>query len=492
VAWSFRRRIKFRGNTPASTGGGGGGSRTLLQQSDFTWLGAFKLPVSLDNGADTRFGGSCTIRHIGGVPYYCGVAQGHVYRATIPTLSTGAYGTYTESTIVKRYVDAFESIPFSGNGGSGPYIYWDETDQKLYGCYEYDNYDNATGDDNSICRTTLVEGTGSSGGSGVSDGEVGITGILRKSRDRSIARVPGWYASAYMSSVTHVTIAGGYRSIAGTGHVSMGPAIVGVNFSTFTANSSYGGTPLVGYWPYASSSNSTLGRMDMPATDYPRQQMIDSWPTGSWSWSDNAGLGVWIDTGTKHGVLYPVDVATGRQDYILATFGASGYETWWVVYDPMEFTPASGTLRYQVQPSTNWAITYPAGDFDPIVPDVKAVTSVSESSGVYTWSVTGHGYSAGLPSRFISAGFTPATWNGGWSLTSVIDANTFTTGSATSGAPTGTPSTIGTVERIYADFDPRPIFAAAFDSVSNRLYLAYLSGDAWPASRIHVNVWQVS
>jgi hypothetical protein len=506
--------------------------RAMLSASDFTYLGAYRVPA--DGGIASQqawYGKGLALRReasdgtnpvhlISTVKGDGGNVNNGVFewRDREPSTEFGTVVTsYPQAAVVKTYNDVFSSKKVQhlgtevdaefGLGTDGRFgLYWDETDSRLYWLYG-DTY-NSHGADWCIGYSTLNYAANTGTGFGPWRFYDGASGQGFKSMCSGMVPVPAAYAASYLSGKRLAVGLGGYGSLVASGDTSLGPSLTAVEppAGGATQHTDWPGaqTPLVGYWPYNDTPGAGRGRWsrfeDMTSFSYP----TDNWPVGKYQWADNVGGAVWIDNATKYGVLFFGAYCRDINQYVESTVPAVHYGHYWSIYDPYQFAPAGGGNRYDVQPVHNYRYEYPTIDYTQgfyAGYATKAVTSITSDSGkTYdavdgaTVSCTSHGFIVGNNVRIKGASL--AEYNAIWNVQSVPNANSFclTNGNITSptnwsgNAPTGTI----TAQKVEDFFDP--VRGAAFDPVTNKLYV-YVSvsyGVNNADGQVMVHVYQVA
>lgn len=367
-----------------SSGGGvvrstSGDTKSVIQQSDFTYLGCFRVPTNVNSTYGTDYGYGLTHRYVGGTMRLMSVTGAPnanlLYEMTPPgTLDTDATPD-TFATEVAFWGDIYQDKRYlyqdGGTGGNVWGLHWDDTDQRLYWMYQ-DSYNAANDADCCIGYSTLNDTTtvGTGIGAWRMPASIGCKVV------KGMTGVPSAFASTYLSGKRLAVGFGGYESAATTGPASMGPALFAIDPPSLgvTADRDYLPTPvtLINH-PYNSTAYTSPMR-GVRDNNYTTE--YDTWyavgATGYYTWSDLwRQSGVWIDTPTKHGFLVLMVLGNGRVWYELSKGHATSGTHDWVVYDPADLASVAASTESAdlVQPSTRWLgefphITYPLAGWE--------------------------------------------------------------------------------------------------------------------------------
>jgi len=353
--------------------------KKLLEQTDFRFVGAFRLPSSVQGeqskqSEDAAWGRTLALRRVAGeVRLFSLTVKGNLYEVRLPdTLASS--GPWPLAQTVRYWGDPsgdqkrLDPGPKgeTRNGSSVFGLFWDETDKRLYWSYG-DGYNTVSSADPSLGYSTLEEATGKVNPAGAwRFPEVGC-----KASMGGVLEIPAWFADKYCAGQRLGAGFGGYFSIATVGPISMGPSLTA--FAPPSTLSRNGGaplehTPLLGY-PFNATPYTAPTRAERDA-DYHTE--FDAWNpragTGYWSWSDWLWQGaVWVDTPTRHGLLYFPTLGNGRTWHETSTLHAERSTHAWFVYDPADLARvAQGQLeRWQIQATKRWKVNYP-GQIDPL------------------------------------------------------------------------------------------------------------------------------
>lgn len=336
---------------PASSGT----TKAGLLESDFTYVGSFKMPLDVPE-SDAQWGMGLTHRWVNGeLRFFSKAHHDTVYEVAAPTLTSNA-GNGQTARLVKTWGNVTGDYSYGTTFG----LYWDEPDQRLYWS-NGNTYNTTSPFDPSIGYSTLNAATGAVGRGGV----WGLSGRSCKMALGGVLPVPDWFAAANCPGMRLAAGFGGYFSIVATGPASMGPALTAFNPAEMTSARNRGAVAnrvLVGY-PFNGAAYTTPDRCHRNP-DYNTE--FDGWKVrngvGYWSWSDYIWQGaVWIDTPTKSGVMFFPTLGQGRTWYESSTLHAERASHWWFEYSPADLAAvAAGTKQqWQIQPSQSWQMQYP-------------------------------------------------------------------------------------------------------------------------------------
>lgn len=390
-------RLRVRGG--ASSGGSDDCSGcTLIQYSDFTYLGAIRLPKE-PSGLELRSGKGFTYRREGTdgtdqlhflVTAYPGPAQYHYYRLLefrnqTPLIPMGGASAvtdesnYSDATLVANYgatsgdgddpwtgadtafkrLQIAQGIEGEFEASSGPDTYGLHVTQdngRLYalwnGSYQAD-YDSW-----SLLYTVLNYGAAT----GAAVGPYRLSGHGSKAINNCMVDVPAWYATAYLGGKRQAVGCGGYGSQTATGGVSMGLTLAAIDTIASAEGSTLANTTLVGYGPYVADEQAGAGRQTRPSG---MTSAFDSWALDKFGWTDTVDGAVWINEPSlgKHGVISFSTLAMGNTRYIVSERYSEKYAHYWFFWNPFDFAPASSTAAYDVQPTTATNVEYPVVDY---------------------------------------------------------------------------------------------------------------------------------
>lgn len=345
----------------SSGGRGQTGMKTVLTAADFSFVGAFRLPFNVNN-QDAGYGRGLTHRYTGGgLRFLTMTLPNNVYEVAFP--GTTLAPPYPLASVAKYWGDVYQGKRQldGGNRESGVWgLYWDAPDQRLYWSYG-DGYNTVSANDPSIGYSTLNDANGTSAGIGAWR----FSGRGCKSTMGGITPIPQWFADQYCGGRRLGAGFGGYFSIVGVGPAHLGPALCAFAPPNLAANPNLSTLPfndLVGY-PFNPTPYTTPDRCRRD-TDYTNE--FDFWNPqngiGYFSWTDYIWQGaVWIDTTTKHGLIYFPTLGNGRTWYQNSTLNAERASHWWFVYDPADLARVAQGQKQQweIQPRNTWKVSYP-------------------------------------------------------------------------------------------------------------------------------------
>lgn len=232
-------------------------TKAVLRPSDFSYVGAFKLPAS-SGGISTGWGHTLAHRYVGGQLRFfsCtsrvqGTPTCQVYEVSYPGSATSNYPT---ASVVRHWGNIYHGKRWndctnSADDGTVYGLYWDETDCRLYWNYG-DGYNASAANNCCIGASTLNDNDGTS---------VAIA-AWRMSASRGckaaqggMTAVPGWFATRYTSGRRLAVGFGGRGSAESVGPVSDGPALAAIDLLTFPTRATCLATQLFAGIPVQSS-----------------------------------------------------------------------------------------------------------------------------------------------------------------------------------------------------------------------------------------------
>jgi hypothetical protein len=351
--------------------------KTVVNQSNFTYLGSFLMPTSTGGGGSAAFSlGGFTMRNVNGQLHFLatGNAQqgGLVYEVNYPGIGTGA--NLPQAQVTQYWGDIYTGQKWTNNGSSGlnsggnnTYgLYYDQNSGRLYWNYGW-WYNAAYPYDPSLGYSVLNDATGTATGVGAWS----LTNRPEKFDRGGVLQIPTWFANRFTGGDTLGVGFGGYYSITST--ASFGPALAAIsapNLNTNPNDSALPNIPLIGYPDGTDRAHRDPNYVSYyDGGTYPTQP--GAWNpqggVGYWTWSDIVGGATWIDTPTMQGVLYIAKVGQGQVWYQKSDRHAQSGAFEWLVYDPADLAAvASGAKQqWQIQPKYEWTTpTLPIGPYD--------------------------------------------------------------------------------------------------------------------------------
>jgi hypothetical protein len=332
----------------ASSGGtqGSSGSIGLLQPSDFTVLGAFRLPTSPSYGTEyygLDLPSGLTGRYVNGQLRLYSMSTIGGYNGTVVEYSVPADGFLTTtppypnvsnggSIILNHFDDIFQNelSRFVGDGNSDPGpggrfgltnsgaalwgLYWDPIDSRMYWTSWVSYNTTYSTSDTCLGYSTITSIEPPPGNGGTSATGVGM-GMWKLSPPNQYAvtygnrwcthpfPIPIAFANAYCGGRRLGIGFGGSASILSNGPPSEGPALYAIN------------PPTVGVDPdhdYIATEPVRLLHcppLKVPPKRAPRPPALycandyDDFDPTQWNWADGPVAGTWIDGPNKHGVV---------------------------------------------------------------------------------------------------------------------------------------------------------------------------------------------
>ena len=355
-------------------------TKTLLTQSDFVYVGAFRLPLMV-GAYNGPWGRALTHRYVNGQLRFITTAYNSTSTGTttpVYEVSSPGYSwkpPYPEASLVRVWGDVFrdangnKKLPQTAGATTDVFgLYWDAPTQRLYFTGGM-TYWTTGGDFVSVGYSRLDENTGK----GTAAGAWGFQGRSWKFTMGGVLPIPAWFEQAYTPGKRLAAGFGGYMS-SGVTSQSQGPALAafGPNLADYPDQSQVSNyTPLVGYpfvdppWWVAGLSGPAIGNRAERDTDY--SGGLDSWAPhngkGYFQWTDAIWQGgVWIDTPTKHGVIFAALLGNGNHWYGDGGTHYARASHWWYVYDPADLAAVARgqTPQWKIQAAQRWPIQYPA------------------------------------------------------------------------------------------------------------------------------------
>lgn len=304
----------------------------VIKQSDLTFVGGFKMPSAV------AYNRGLTVRYVNGdlklyTVLYAG-SRGSVYEIDVPDTLDKTY-PFNQSTEYVNwgniYQDKIVDTVDNGRGGTVPYVgiandasepsglYWDETDQRMY-WMKVVNYNNTgTNSDASLGYSILDDTTHT--GTGVESWQLDDpatlgTGGWGGRYAFSMAAIPPSFANTYLEGKRLALGFGGGNSIISQGYSSLGPAVFAIAppdpaVETHLANLTTPPTRLLSHFAYIEDA------AERPSGDGMEGHSFRNYNNGDtlhWFIEDKSRYGVWVDTGSKQGILVWAHIGAGSAD----------------------------------------------------------------------------------------------------------------------------------------------------------------------------------
>jgi len=338
-----------------------GGTKSVLTAADFTYLGSFRMPDTA-GGQSTENSFPLTLRYVGGQLRFLGRTrqQGDqgVYEVSFPGLSKS---NPPIASVARYWGNIYgDKMVIDDQSPGGPTIvnglYWDETDERLYWGYGC-NYSTA-GTSPTIGYSTLNESTRVA----TAVGAYYVGSAFWKHVVGGVLAIPSSWAAQYTGGKRLGAGFGGHFSGQGA---SLGPTLYAFAPPSGAHRSTMTSTTLVAF-AGVSQAEGTRPQRCYRNTDY-RAEFSPPWnPSGNplhgwWQWNDAmAQSGVWIDTGTKHGVLYGCRQGHGRLWYQSSDqWAESGSDAWFIINPADLARAAQGSLAADLVVPTEYQVQYP-------------------------------------------------------------------------------------------------------------------------------------
>jgi len=364
--------VRIISEPPAPSGeptapSGGSSSKAVLQQVDITYEGMFYMPTTV-NGASTRYGLGLAFRRVNGQKRLFSAINGYrLYEVVVPSTLTPT-PLYTAE--VAR--DWGPIVDQSWINGDLRGIYWDPVDSRIYqtmGPY----YDPPPPDGRTLFFATLDENTGSM----QRFGPWGTKNLPYKMVMGGVTGIPQWFANAYLGGRRlAMGFGGAYSTMGQYGPGSAGPALSAIAPPSPGANAQFSrldDKPMLSHWWNTREYTQPLrwqrsADVNLKPSYKPSWMWLDGgiWSpkngVGYWTWVDLfEAAGCWIDTPTKHGVLFAPVLATGDVWYESSDTRYTGLKHIWAMYDPMDLAAVANGSKTPDSVKAVWQadVTYP-------------------------------------------------------------------------------------------------------------------------------------
>jgi hypothetical protein len=460
-----------------SSGGGvvlstAGETKSVIQSSDFTYLGAFRLPESFQ-----WQGAGFAHRYVDGDLRFFSVNNGaELVEFDAPASLASGVTTAPIAAVNRNWGSLYTTLP---GGWSKWGIHWDSTDARLYWTIG-SNYESDP-DTSFLGCSVLDDGAGTL----TKYGKWKLTGRGQKMALGGMVNIPSDFATAYTSGRRLGLGFGGYHSLTNVGPASLGPALCAVDppsLSLADADTLPAFTELVGY---PSGVGDRVKRFTTDIINY-----FDSAASNRVTWNCSIlQSGVWIDTPTKHGVLFGMCMdhmainttvaASPTPTTTSATLTNAGdLAAGDVVWMEASGQPSHGYVAVTIATISGNNITFPVQE---AAPDVGG------------WCRAGGFYA-----------FSTLWWSRGshyWYVYDPADLASVATGAVTQDAIQ--PLNGWSVEYPHISypipggngFGPKPVTAMTYDATTQRLYVMWNNAwtpEGWLEACAGVHVYQVS
>jgi hypothetical protein len=339
-------------------------SKTLLQPSDFTYLGYYNLAL----GGEFSYGAGLAHRYIDkelrflALTHVPGDISYQLMEIIAPELNEGV------NKFFAQWQDLWKGLRRQGGMGQHHGIWWNEAKKVLWSTAAVD-YPNDNEAD--ISQTIILSDLGNNGTTKSVHGLIGLEGISARRIYGGFTSIPAWFQNKYKTGPYAVGF-GGYASRVTYGKASMGPVLIAIpDPADFPNNTNI---PTDKYQTLMDYSDGTVTDVWYPKYSHPISgdrgartpdviNEYDSWTSpapdgfGRWTWGDSAyQTGIWIDLPDKHGFIIIPTVQTGRTWYQNSNLNAEGKTAEFQVYDPYEFGEVLDSKRkvWDVKPKHIW------------------------------------------------------------------------------------------------------------------------------------------
>ncbi len=371
----LKRLFRNRRPRPRPVPSGAGGERRLIQQSDITYVGAFKIDLTVTYERPVGL----AVRWVSGSKRLMIVdIQGFkLVELAVPALVAPAWPSPGASalnacTLVKRWTDSplgSAALTFAGGGGNLWGLGWDETDKRLYWLVA------SSYDTDSDPIATLGWATIDDGGDVLTPGNrVALTSptVPQKTIQGGVLNIPQAFADAYVSGKRLGIGYGGYRSVAGQGSIaSYGPTLYAIDppAGSPADNDTRPGGPCL----LRRSAGFGEPRPLRPAFAGTGNDFLF---TGSFTGEDPTTYGaatqheqamIWIDDGQKYGVIHANSFCGGNMLAVIQ----SGTTSTSLVLDTVGDAHAGEAVQIQYGGTI--------GDGNPTERAIATIASVSGS-----------------------------------------------------------------------------------------------------------------
>lgn len=270
----------------------------LLTPWDLTYLGSYRVPITID-GLATGYAYGLGLRRVNGeVRLFQGYGDGTTRVAELALPSTlSSTPPYTSTTVATLWGDIYQGLRVlqPGNGAWGTGLYWDEPDSRLYWSY-LDKYDSHTWN-YAVGATTLVGTTATAIGCWRPENY--------KATNGGMTAIPAAFAATHTGGKRLALGFGGYQSNISFGPCSMGPCLYAIDPPTTPHLSAITGQYLV-YYPYDAAQLNNVARQCPRGAEYTNTLWGGPITNGVGYWQCPDSMrqsGVWISLADKAGFL---------------------------------------------------------------------------------------------------------------------------------------------------------------------------------------------
>lgn len=345
---------------------GSAGTRTLLTQSDFSYLGHYDIHYQWGNFSMNYCQGF-THRIVNGQLRFMTLCYpGYILIEFAPPSS---YGSYV-STLITQWTDIWSGGAPTATNIHG--LWWDEAGQRLWTTSAIDYPSNAQEAQEN--RDLYIRTLNSNGTISNPKGPFGAQGYGGRMYYGGVQAVPQWFQTQY--GVDKYCIGwGGSASVMSQSQVSLGPVMIVIPDPAGYSNGSQ--LPAVGLidcssgsreddW-YAQGSPTSFDR-GVRNTNYTNQCDSGYWLSnapgglGRWAWGDtNDNTGCWIDGTNKHGFITVPSFGTGNVFYWTSSLYCDSRNYEMQIFDPARLGEVKNGTRavWNVKPASRWIVNLP-------------------------------------------------------------------------------------------------------------------------------------
>lgn len=313
-------------------------AKEVVTPSDFTFIGAFRLPNDLSpSGLTYRYvNGQLKLYSILNTQWNSG-SRGHMIEYSVPLDSSlGATEPYPLVSSYQSFGDIYQEklteVVDNGSGDGIPLpkigledhptvpegLFWDEIDQRMYWAKVVGYNNTSSTSDTTIGYSVLDDASHT--GSGIGSWKISpphSQGGVGNRWSFSFAPIPQSFADAYTGGRRIGVGFGGGTSINWNGPPSIGPALFAINPPNLVTESHMGymsSLPVELVSHLKGMGEDALRNPALPGLDLREAPYTD---TEHWFLEDKSKYGVWIDTPNKHGVIAFAEMGGGNADTVI-------------------------------------------------------------------------------------------------------------------------------------------------------------------------------